>query len=221
MSGGTLKPFDASGAFQPTGEGVELRRLAVRSAGVTMLSQGVAFAVQMISTVVLARLLTPADFGVVTMVTTFSLLLMSFGLNGFPEAVVQREEIDHYIVSNLFWINVGMGLLLSTCFAAAGSLLARFYGDPRVAQVAAGMSLTIFIGSTSILHTALLKRAMRFTAVAAADLLSKAVSVVVSVLLASAGWRYWALVAGAIALQLAQSIAAWTLCRWTPGRPRR
>src|SRR5205823_5092211 len=138
VSGGTLKPFDASGAFQRSGEGGKLRRLAVRSAGVTILSQGLAFAVQIISTAVLARLLTPADFGVVTMVTTFSLLLMSFGLNGFPEAVVQREEIDHYLVSNLFWINVGMGLLLSICFAATGWLLARFYGDVRVAQVAAG-----------------------------------------------------------------------------------
>src|SRR5467141_1958647 len=105
MSGGTLKPFDASGVFQPAGEGPELRRLAVRSAGVTVLSQGVAFAVQMISTVVLARLLTPADFGVVTMVTTFSLLLTNFGLNGFTEAVLQTAEINDALVSNLFWIN--------------------------------------------------------------------------------------------------------------------
>jgi PST family polysaccharide transporter len=62
-----------------------------------------------ISTVILARLLTPADFGVVTMVTTFSLLLVNFGFNGFTEGVIQFEEIDRYTASNLFWLNSGPG----------------------------------------------------------------------------------------------------------------
>jgi uncharacterized membrane protein len=52
------------------------------------------------------------------------LLLVNFGLNGFTEAVVQREEINHFLVSNLFWINVGFGVLLTAGFAASGTLLA-------------------------------------------------------------------------------------------------
>ena len=187
----------------------------------TVFSQGVGLAVQVIATMVLARLLTPADFGVVTMVTTFSLLLVNFGLNGFTESVIQREEIDHALASNLFWINIGAGLVLTIGFAAAGSLLARFYGDPRVAHVALGISVTIFITSTSVLHVALLKRAMRFSAVSVNDILAGAVSVAVSILLAWAGWGYWALVAGAVARPLSTSIGAWTLCRWIPGRARR
>src|SRR5580704_16147494 len=131
----SLKPFDANGTFRPVGATSEFRRRAVRSAGVTVLSQGVVYGTQMIATVVLARLLAPSDFGVVTMVTTFSLLLMSFGQNGYAEAVIQRAEMDHLLASNLFWINVGVGLLLAIGFAAAGSVLARFYGDLRVAQV--------------------------------------------------------------------------------------
>ena len=71
-----MKPFDSNGNFHPTGEDGGLRRRAVRGAGVTVLSQGVVFAIQLVATIVLARLLTPADFGVVTMVTTFSLLLV-------------------------------------------------------------------------------------------------------------------------------------------------
>ena len=73
-----LTPFDGSGAFRPVGGA--LRRLAVRGAAATVSAQGLALAIQVIATVVLARLLTPADFGVVAMVTTFSLLLMSFGI---------------------------------------------------------------------------------------------------------------------------------------------
>jgi len=216
-----VKPFDANGAFRGAVDGDGLRRLAIQGAGVTVLAQSLGFAIQMIATVVLARLLTPADFGLVTMVTTFSLLLMNFGLNGFTEAVLQREEIDHALASNLFWINVGLGLLLTIGFAAAGPLLASFYGDPRVDAVAVAMSVTIFFTSVSVQHLALLKRAMRFSFVSANDILARAVSVAVSILLGWAAWGYWALVAGAVALPLATSIGAWTLCRWVPGLPRR
>jgi O-antigen/teichoic acid export membrane protein len=216
-----VRPFDATHAFRPIAEHGGLKRVAVRSAGVTVFSQGVAFAAQMVGTIVLARLLRPADFGVVTMVTTFSLLLSSFGVNGFNEAVLQRDEIDHFLASNLFWINLAVGAGLSLIFAAAGSLLARFYRDPRVTYVAVGISITIFIASTSVLHLALLKRAMCFTEASINDIAARVVAVVLSISLAWAGWGYWALVAGVIAQPLALTIGAWTLCRWLPALPRR
>jgi hypothetical protein len=85
-------PFDASGAFRPVAEGSELRCLAVRGAAAAASAQGLGLALQVVGTVILARLLTAADFGVVAMVTSFSLLLMSFGSNGFHEAVIQRRR---------------------------------------------------------------------------------------------------------------------------------
>jgi len=216
-----MKPFDDRGAFRGVADEGGIRRVAVRGAGVTALSQSTGFAIQMIATVILARLLTPADFGLVAMVTTFSLLLMNLGFNGFTEAIVQREQFDHGLASNLFWINVGIGLLLTVAFAGAGSLLARFYGDPRVARVAVAMSATILLTSLSVLHLALLKRGMRFSVVSTNDVLARAASVVVSIALGWAAWGYWALVAGAIALPLATCIGAWSRCRWIPGPPRR
>src|SRR5215470_12215361 len=130
-----MKPFDASGAFKPSipESGHELKKVAVRSAGVTLLTGGMGLVIQVVATTVLARLLTPSDFGLVTMVTTFSLLFMNFGLNGITEAVIQREEINHTLASNMFWINAGGSFVLSVVFAAGGSLLARLYGDPRIA----------------------------------------------------------------------------------------
>jgi PST family polysaccharide transporter len=179
------------------------------------------FAIQMIATIVLARLLTPRDFGLVTMVTTFSLLFMNCGYNGLTEAVLQRDEMDHFLATNLFWISAGIGLILTFGFAAAGSLLARFYGDARVAPVAIAMSATILITCLSVVHIALIKRAMRFSLVSANDIVARAVSVAVSILFGWAAWGYWALVAGAIALPLSTCIGAWVLCRWIPGLPRR
>ena len=99
-----MEPLDENDAFRVAIDREGLRHVAVRGAGVTVLSQSMVFAIQMIATAILAQLLTTADFGMVTLVTTFSLLLMNFGFNGFTEAVVQREQSDHALASNLFWI---------------------------------------------------------------------------------------------------------------------
>lgn len=218
---GAMITFDVSGAFRPTAVGNELRRLAIRGAGATVSASGVGLAVQVVGTVILARLLTPADFGVVTMVTTFSLLLSSFGLNGFTEAIIQFEEMDQYTASNLFWLNLGAGLVLAIAFVPVGSLLARLYHNPLVANAAMGLSLAIFIGAGSIVHLALLKRAMRFAATSTNDLVGRVVYTAVPIVLASRGWGYWALVAGIVAQQLSVIIGAWWLCRWIPSLPRR
>ena len=114
------------------------------------------------SVVILARLLTPADFGIMTMVTTFSLLFRSFGLNGFTELIMQREELTDSLASNLFWIDLGIGTILTLAFASSGPLLALFYHNSAVAQVTEGMSLTIGIGCLGWIHMGLLQRAMHF-----------------------------------------------------------
>jgi O-antigen/teichoic acid export membrane protein len=214
-------PFDDSGVFRPSREGEGLRRAAVRGAAATVSAQALALAAQVISTVVLARLLTPRDFGVVAMVTTFSLVLMSFGPNGFNELVIQRDQIDHSQASNLFWINFTVGLMLAIGFASAGSLLARFYRDPLVTRVAFGISPAIFISAISVIHLALIRRAMRFGAAAANEVVGRLVNTLVAVLMAFRGWGYWALVAGIVAQALSMTIGGWWLCRWVPSLPRR
>jgi O-antigen/teichoic acid export membrane protein len=216
-----LRPFDADGNFRSGADAAETRKLAVRGAGFTLLSGGMGFGVQLVSTVVLARLLTPSDYGLVAMVTTFNLLLTNFGMNGFTEAIQQREKIDNRLVSNLFWINVGVGVLLTVGFAASGSLLARFYGDARLVTVTMAIAPTIFLSSLSVQHLALLKRAMLFSTVSFNEIISRTVSVVVAIVLAWAGFGYWALVAAALAAPLSVAIGAWTQCRWIPGLPRR
>lgn len=214
-------PFDTNGDFRPRAGAHELRRLAVRGAAASVTASGLALIAQVVSTVILARLLMPADFGVVTMATTFSLLLASFGLNGFTEAVIQFQEIDHYTASNLFWLNSGAGLILAVAFAGAGSLLVRLYGNPLVAKVAAGLSIGIFIAAISVIHLALLKRAMRFAATSANDVVGRVANTAVAILLALKGWGYWALVAGIVAQQISVTIGAFWFCRWIPSLPRR
>ena len=216
-----MKPFDKTGAYRPDYGRDDVRSLAVRGAGVTVFSGGLGLLLQIVSTVILARLLTPKDFGLVTIVTTFSLLLVNFGLNGFTEAVLQTEELNHSLVSNLFWINSGVGLGLTIGFAAFGTILARVFHEPLVTRVAVGIAPTILITGLSVQHLALLKRAMKFYATSVNEVVSRAGSLGVSILLAWLGWSYWALVAGALAQPLIQGIGAWILCPWFPGFPSR
>lgn len=216
-----LNPFDAAGKFCSIATGSGLRQAAIRGAGATIFASGTTLFVQMGATVILARLLTPADFGIVTMVTTFSLLLCSFGLNGFTEAILQREEVTSLLASNMFWANVGISMFLTAAFIAIGPLLARFYHDALVARVATGMSLTILIGSFGWIHLALLGRAMHFRAVSAINIAARFISVVSSIVLALRGWGYWSLVAGQVVVSVVTVIGAWWMCRWVPSFPKR
>src|SRR5271170_2990283 len=94
----------------------DLRGRSVRGGLVTLTSQGGQFVMTSISTVVLARLLVPAEFGIVAMVTAITGLASAFADLGLAEATIQRKEITHDQVSALFWINfaVGAGLMLVT-----------------------------------------------------------------------------------------------------------
>ncbi len=218
-----MKAFDASGAFAPEvpGGGDALRRIAVRGAGATILSGGVGLAIQVVAAVVLARLLTPRDFGLATMVTTFSLLLMNGPANGFIDSVLQRNAVTHALASTLFWINLSAGTALTLAFAASGPLLARFFGEVPVARLAAGFSATIFLTAAPTIHSALLRKAMRFSSLAKNDIFARAVGVLTSIAFGMAGWGYWALVMGACVLALSTAIGVWILCPWIPGLPRR
>ena len=214
-----MKPFQSDGSFHPFATGKGLRRTAVRGAGAAIAGSAGNFAVGIGSVIILARLLTPSDFGVVTMVTTFSLLLRSFGLNGFTELIMQREEITESLASNLFWINLGIGAILTLAFAGSGSLLALFYHNSAVVQVTEGMSLTIGIGCLGYIHLGLLQRAMHFRTTATINFVGQVLQVIVSIVLAMAGWHYWALVWGSVTQTAVLAVGAWLACRWIPGRP--
>lgn len=216
-----MKPFLADGSFHAVASGKELRRSAVRGAGAAIAGSASNFAVQIGSVVVLARLLTPSDFGIVTMVTTFSLLLRSFGLNGFTELVMQREELTESLASNLFWINLAIGTILTLGFASSGSLLALFFHNMSVVEVTRGMSLTIGIGCFGNIHMGLLQRAMHFRTTAIISFTGQLFYAIVCIAFAMAGLHYWALVWGSVAQNAFLAVAACLACRWTPSWPSR
>ncbi|HXF12549.1 MAG TPA: lipopolysaccharide biosynthesis protein, partial [Terriglobales bacterium] len=199
----------------------DLRGRSVRGGLLTLSSQGAQFLMQSVATVVLARLLTPADFGLVAMVTAITGLGQAFADLGLSEATIQHPKITHEQVSTLFWLNVAIGLVLTSIAAALAPVLAWFYREPRLTEITVIVSFTFLIGGLRVQHDALLKRQMRFRALAIRDVMAYVVAVPLAIVLALRGAGYWALVALPLALNFIQMSLSWLMVRWIPGLPRR
>ena len=198
-----------------------LKGHTVSSGAVTVSAQGVKFLLNMASTMILARLLMPRDFGLVAMVMTVTNFLRVFKDAGLSIATVQRERITHAQVSNLFWINVAVSAVSTLVLAASAPIIARFYGNPRLIPITLFLSVTFLISGSTIQHQALLKRQMRFKALALIEVGSMAVGVFVAVLMAALGYGYWSLVGSSLSIQTAGLILTWSVSRWRPQLPTR
>ncbi len=199
----------------------DLKGRAIRGGAVTMAAQAGAVVLRTGSTMVLARLLMPEDFGLVAMVTAITGVVELFRDAGLSMATVQRPHITHEQVSVLFWVNVGLSMVLALVTALMAPAIAWFYGEPRLTAITLALSATFIFGGLSSQHQALLQRQMRFLALAVVQLGGMAAGIAVAIGVALLSRDYWALVAMSAASGLATMALVWSLCRWTPGPPRR
>jgi O-antigen/teichoic acid export membrane protein len=197
----------------------DLKRRSVRGGAATVLGQGFSMAVQIASTVVLARLLSPADFGLQGMIVTLTGFFSLFKDAGLSVATVQKENLTHEQASTLFWINLAVGGALTILVAAMGPLLVAFYKEPRLLLVTAASATTFLFNSIAVQHRALLERGMRFAAAAKIDLLSLTVGAGIGIGMAARGFGYWALVGQAVSTPIVSAAAAWIALPWFPGKP--
>jgi O-antigen/teichoic acid export membrane protein len=194
-------------------------RRSVR-AGAVIVSAGVIITViQLLTFLVLARLLSPEDYGLVAMVTAITVFAPLVVSLGTPDAVVQRARITEKEISALFWICVAVGCSVTVLMAACGPLIAQFYGEPRLTWITEVSALTFVVSALSCQHTTLLRRAMKFKELAAVDVAANLLSAGGAITMALYGLEYWALVLRPVMLTSFIAFGAWLLCRWVPGRP--
>ncbi len=198
-----------------------MKRKSVRGGAITVASQGATALLGLASTVVLARLLSPDDYGILAMaiaVTSLAGLFRDFGLSA---AAIQQATLTHAQQSNLFWANVGLGLMLTVALSAASPLVAGFYQEPEVLWITVTLSITFLIGGISAQSGALLAREMRFGRQAAATLCGAVVQFAVAVVLAVEGFRYWSLAWSQLAGIATTSGLLFALSSFRPGMPSR
>ena len=191
------------------------------NSAVVLSSQLIKFTAQVTSISVLARLLGPEEFGLVAMVTIITNLLAMFKDGGLSMATIQKENITHQQVSNLFWVNAAAGLFLSLLTITFSPIIARIYSEPQLVGIAMAIAATFFIGGLSVQHEAVLKRQMQFKSVAIIDIGSLVVGILTGTICAWLGMGYWALVYMQVATSVTQTIIAWHVCKWRPARPKR
>lgn len=188
---------------------------------VTSASQGILFVLRLASIVVLARMLIPEHFGLIGMVTSLTILIERFQDLGLGDAIVQREQITHDQVSTLFWVNLGISLLLTILVALSAKVVGWFYEDDRLIWITVAFSSNFIFSGTAIQHQALIRRQMHFRQFALIQVFSTMFGFFIAILLAWLGYGYWALVWKELARSLLNAILAWSLCRWRPGLPVR
>jgi O-antigen/teichoic acid export membrane protein len=164
----------------------------------------------------LARLLTPRDFGLVAAILVFSNFALVLAEQGFGAALIQRREVEERHRSSIFWVNVGLGAALTALFLAGAPLIARFYGEPALVPLVRGLSPLFLLHSLGVLHTTLLSRALDFKRVARAEVTGAWAGAAAAVALAAAGAGPWAVVAQSLAGAAAGAAALWSLSSWRP-----
>jgi O-antigen/teichoic acid export membrane protein len=167
--------------------------------------------------VVLARLLTPEDFGVVaaaTMVISFSQIFWEAGMG---RAIIQYRG-DRTVAANAaFWVNNALGLLVAGVLVTSSGLIAdRIFHDPRVAPVLQVMALQVLLSASVSIHIALLQKDLNFRHLFWVRLATVAIPGLASIPLALYGMGYWALVAGVLAGQVFQVALLWRTSPWCP-----
>jgi O-antigen/teichoic acid export membrane protein len=197
----------------------DIEHRAISGGFLTIGAQAAKFLLNFVSAAILARLLSPRDFGLVGMVLGITALVAVFSQMGLSIATIQRDTITQAQVSNLFWINVGLSGVLAVLSVGLAPLTARFYHDPRVSSIMLALSLTFLLAGSTVQHQALLTRQMRFRALAIIDVTSSTIGIGIACGLAWFGFAYWALVAQQIATGACNLTLTWLTSGWRPRLP--
>jgi PST family polysaccharide transporter len=196
-----------------------LKQHSARGAAATFIAQIIKFALKFGSTVVMARLLAPAEFGMVAMVSPIVAFAAAFNDIGFSQAIIRDSNLQPQQINSLFWLNLLVTVGLSAALIASAPVVALIYREPHVTGLLAAMTGWLLISTLSMVPTALMSREMRFVAATFADLAGVAVGIGCTIWAAWAGLSYWSLVIGPLIGSATSAAVAFTFSRWRPGLP--
>jgi O-antigen/teichoic acid export membrane protein len=197
---------------------VTLREEAIAGVRWTSIASFVRGVLQFVQLAILARMLTPADFGLMAIVVVVVVFLETFVDLGVSNAIVHHQEADRGRLSSLFWLNVLAGAACTVLAYAASPLLAGFYGEPALRPLLALAALNLLIGSFWQQIRVRAEKDLRFASLAVVEIGASLASVIVSVFIAWRGGGVFSLVGGMLASGLAGALLGWlTLAAgWRP-----
>lgn len=175
-------------------DGRSLQGTAVRGGVAVVIGQVTRTLIQLVGLIVLARLLTPADFGLVAMVTSIigvTSVLSDFGLS---IAIMREVELDRTVRDALFYINTTLAATAAVLVWVAAPVIADFYGEPRLEEVTRWLAVFVCVSGLAPQYRAELARQLKFKALASVDTIAQAAALATACIAAIHGAGYWAVV---------------------------
>lgn len=196
---------------------MSLKHKAIRAFGWSLSDKLINQVGYLVVTVYLARLIGPESFGLIGMLTIFTLLVDSVVSGGFTNALVQRSQhLTEDDACTVFWVNLGWGGGMYAALYVAAPWIAQFYRQPELIDIARVLFLVVIINTFTVVARAKLTIAIDFKSQAIANTIATLLSSTLAVFLAQQGYGYWALVWLMVSKALLASAGTWWFCRWLP-----
>jgi O-antigen/teichoic acid export membrane protein len=171
---------------------------------------------QWITTIILARLLSPSDFGLMAMVMVVIGFVSLFKDLGTSAAIIQQKSLSEELLSSIFLVNVAFGVLAMAVLFVLSPLAAGFYHEQKVTPLLKVLSLTFFISGLSILQQAILERDLAFNKLAKLEIIATLLGSMVGIGLAILGYGVWSLIYQSLTVVTMTTILLWTSSVWRP-----
>lgn len=169
-----------------------------------------------IITLILARILTPADYGLVNMIYIFTILGTVLLDGGFGQAIIQKKSVTDGDISTVFYLNLLMSVVIYVILFSISPLIARFYRQPSLVAISRVTFITIPINALCLIQHTLLTKELKVKELTYVSIISSLVSGCVGVLLAYSDYGVWSLVFQSVSYQLVRSVALWRFSNWRP-----
>ena len=172
--------------------------------------------IQFISGIILARLLTPYDYGCIGMLTIFLFLAGSFIDGGFGSALIQKKQPTQEDYSTIFFWNLGMAVVLYAVLYFSAPAIARFYNIPLLCDVLRVMGGILFIYAFNIVQRNQLQKKLKFKVLSIVTITTSITSLAITIIMAYHGYGVWSLVAQHILTALIPALFFWFYIKWRP-----
>ena len=172
--------------------------------------------VQFVFSIILARLLSPSDFGIIAMITIFFAIAQSFVDSGFSNALVRKTDRREEDFSTCFFFNIGVGIMAYIVLFLIAPLVANFYNQPILSPIIRITGLGVVLNSLCVVQQALFTIKIDFKSQAKVTLSATIISGIVGVVLAYQGYGVWALVWQGVVMSLVRMGLLWLMSKWRP-----
>ena len=178
----------------------------------TMAGQGITFVVG----IILARLLSPREFGLIGMITVFIAVSESFINSGFSSALIRKKDCTDTDFSTVFFFNLTVGILFFLLLFFSAPAISSFFNEPELTAILQVLGIVLIIDSLTLIQRTILTKRIDFKLQAKISMIASIGSGVVSITMAFYGLGVWALVAQRIVKQGLNSLFLWLWNRWKP-----